>query len=171
MGFQEEKSLEAASSGRVGISRGDTHSSEPVSYFPQPYCITNDHVSPALPYCQTYPRKRRSSPDCFPHENSRPFVQLLSCPSTFVQGRSVPDGLPRSRNVLQSSNVSSPTHGMWGSYYPNSAYLYLSMMSCRRDCVANPAFVPPRSVWNFVSMCVLIHKIQQNPASYLAEGL
>ena len=56
------------------------------------------------------------------------------------------------------------------------------MMSCHRDCVANPAFVPPRSVWNFVSMCVSIQKIlsescqlscqralNTNPGSYLYQ--
>ena len=184
MGFQEEKSLEAASSGRADVSRGDTHSSEPVSRSPQSYYITNnDHVSPALPYSLSYPRKRRSLPVCFPHENSRPFVQLSSCLPTFGQGPSVPDGLQRSRNVSQSSNASSPTrNGMWCSYYPTTTYLYLSMMSCHRDCVANPAFVPPRSVWNFVSMCVSIQKIlsescqlscqralNANPGSYLYQ--
>ena len=112
MDFQEEKSLEAASSGRADISRGDTHSSEPVSRSPRSYYVTtNDHVSPALPYSLSYPRKRRSLPVCFPHENSRPFVQLSSCPPTFDQGPSVPDGLQRSRNVSQSSNLFS--HAKW----------------------------------------------------------
>ena len=184
MDSQEGKSLEAASSGRADISRGDTHSSEPVSRSPRSYYVaTNDHVSPALPYSLSYPRKRRPLPVCFPHENSRPFVQLSSCPPTFGQGSSVPDSLQRSRNVSQSSNASSPTrNGMWCSYYPTSAYLYLSMMSCHRDCVANPAFAPPRSVWNFVSICVSIQKIlsescqlscqralNTNPGSYLYQ--
>ena len=103
MDSQEGKSLEAASSGRADASRGDTHSSEPVSRSPQFYYITNnDHVSPALPYSLSYPRKRRSLPVCFPHENSRPFVQLLSCLPTFVQGQDVPDGLQRTQNVSQS---------------------------------------------------------------------
>ena len=76
MGFREEKSLEAASSGRADVSRGDTHSSEPVSHFPQPYYITNDHVSPAQLHSLPYPRKRRSSPACSPLESSHPFVRL-----------------------------------------------------------------------------------------------
>ena len=45
MGFQEEKSLEAASSGRADVSRGDTHSSEPVSRSPQSYYITTNEGS------------------------------------------------------------------------------------------------------------------------------
>ena len=182
MGSQEEKSLEAASSGRADVSRGDTHSSEPVSHFLQPNYITNDRVSPALPHSPTYPRKRHSSPDCFPHESSHSFVRLLSCSPTSVQGLSVPDGRPRS-NVSQSSNASSPArNGMWCSCHPTSAYPYLSMMSCRRDCVTKPAFVPPRCVWNFVSLCVSIQKIltescqlscqralNTNPGSYLYQ--
>ena len=76
MGFQEEKSLEAASSGRADVSRGDTHSSEPVSHFPQPYYIANDLVSPAQLHSLSYPRKRRSSPACSPLESSHPFARL-----------------------------------------------------------------------------------------------
>ena len=53
---------------------------------------------------------------------------------------------------------------MWYSFYPTSAYLYLSMMSCRRDYVTNQALVPLRSVWNFVSMCVCAQEIL--PESY-----
>ena len=76
MGFQEEKSLEAASSGRADVSRGDTHSSEPVSHFPQPYYIANDLVSPAQLHSLSYPRKRLSSPACSPLESSHTFARL-----------------------------------------------------------------------------------------------
>ena len=76
MGFQEEKSLEAASSGRADVSRGDTHSSEPVSHFPQPYYITNDHVFPTQLHSLSYPRVRRSCPACSPLESSHPFARL-----------------------------------------------------------------------------------------------
>ena len=76
MGFQEEKSLEAASSGRADVSRGDMHSSEPVSHFPQPYYITTDHVFPTQLHSLSYPRVRRSCPACSPLESSHPFARL-----------------------------------------------------------------------------------------------
>ena len=77
MGFQEEKSLEAASLGRADVSRGDTHFSEPVSHFPQPYYITTtDHVFPTQLHSLSYPRVRRSSPACSPLESSHPFARL-----------------------------------------------------------------------------------------------
>ena len=66
----------------------------------------------------------------------------------------------RTQNVSQSSNASLPTrNGMWCSLYLTTAYLYLSMMSCHRDRVTNPALVLPRSVWNFVSICVSAQNI------------
>ena len=77
MGFQEEKSLEAASSGRADVSRGRyPHSRETGSYPRQFNHITTDYVSPAQPHSLSYPRKRRSCPACSPLESSHPFARL-----------------------------------------------------------------------------------------------
>ena len=120
MGFQEEKSLEAASSGRADVSRDDTHSSEPVSHFPQPYYITTDHVFPTQLHSLSYPRVRRSCPACSPLESSHPFARLQPTTAYLY----LPTMIPCHRALV------------FGSVAPPSKFY------CIKGCMPMEAFVP-----------------------------